>query len=217
MKFIDKFVADHEDMFVFLSEEEASPKQVHHHNVHPHDRLMAVTFLKLIPKNISPNKVTTFRILMTPIVFLIILSGHYFTGIILFLLVALTDVIDGSMARTRRQITKFGMMYDPLADKFLIGSLILLLVFEYYNFWLGIALLGIEIAFIVSALVVRYRFKTVRMANIWGKIKMLLQVIAVFFTLAALLFNFPYLFTIGAWLFGLAIGFALVSLFSQGI
>ncbi|OGH73851.1 MAG: hypothetical protein A3C90_01245 [Candidatus Magasanikbacteria bacterium RIFCSPHIGHO2_02_FULL_51_14] len=206
MSFVDNFVKEHRDLFAYQKGYDALP----------HDHLLARTILKLIPKSVTPNQVTLFRIATTPIVFFLILFGYYLTGIVAFLIVASTDAIDGSMARTRNQVTKFGMLVDPLADKLLIGSLVLILVFEHYNFWLGIAVLGLEIVFIASALV-SYKFKTVRAANIWGKIKMLLQVIAVFATLAALLLNFPYLFTIGAWAFGLAIGFAIVSLFAHGI
>jgi CDP-diacylglycerol--glycerol-3-phosphate 3-phosphatidyltransferase len=204
---IKSFMEKHPDLFRFLPAQE----------IHPHDHLMNWTFLRFFPKSVTPNQITWFRVIATPFVFFIIFGGYYLIGVVAFLLVAFTDAIDGSMARTRSQITKFGMMFDPLADKLLIGSMILLLVFKYYNFWLGIALLGLEIAFMLSALVVNYRFKTVRMANIWGKIKMILQVLAVFLTLAALLFDFPYLFTLGAWVFGLAIGFAVVSLFAHGV
>jgi len=174
-------------------------------------------FLKWLPKSWTPNRVTAFRVIATPVVFLLILFGYYKIGVLAFVIVAFTDAIDGSMARTRGQITKFGMMFDPLADKFLIGSMVLLLVFKYFDFWLGIATLGLEIVFIASAYIAKVKFKTVRMANLWGKLKMLLQVLAVFITLLALLFEFPYLLTIAAWLFGLAIGFAIVSLFAHGI
>ncbi|MBU0596630.1 CDP-alcohol phosphatidyltransferase family protein [Patescibacteria group bacterium] len=207
MGIIKKYQLKHPDEFEYQK-----PKEVH-----PHDHFMDLVFLRFIPRWVTPNKITWFRFLATPIVVLTIAFGNYFVGIILFVIVAFTDAIDGSLARTRNKITKFGMMFDPLADKFLVGSLVLLLVFEYYDWWLGVALLGLEIAFIASALVVRYKFKTVHMANVWGKIKMILQVLAVFLTLSALLFNFPYLFTIGAWVFGLAIGFAVVSLFAHGV
>jgi len=203
-------------MFVFLSLEQAEPRQADHH-VYPHDHFMARTVLRLFPNTVTPNMVTASRIIATPFVFLLILFDYNLVGIVAFILTAFTDAIDGSMARTRTQITKFGMMFDPLADKLLIGSLVLILVFRYYNIWLGVAILGIEILFMASALVAKYKFKTVRMANVWGKIKMILQVIAVCLTLLALLLDFPHLITVGAWVFGLAIGFAVVSLFAHGI
>jgi CDP-diacylglycerol--glycerol-3-phosphate 3-phosphatidyltransferase len=130
---------------------------------------------------------------------------------------ALTDALDGSMARTRNQITKFGMLFDPFADKFLIGVMILFVVIQNFDWRLAMAVLAIEILFIVMALVAEVKFKSVKAANIWGKIKMILQVLAVFLTLAGLIWNAEYLFTAAAWLFGVAIGFALISLFSHGV
>lgn len=208
MQFLKRFVENHADFFIPVKDGEKA---------HPHDIFMANTLLKLIPHTVTPNQVTFFRVVATPFVFLLTLYEYYVIGIIAFLFLALTDVIDGSMARTRNQITKFGMMFDPLADKLLIGSMVLLIVFDNYNFWLGVAVLGLEIVFIVVATVSNYAFKTVYMANLWGKIKMILQVIAVFLTLAGLLLNAPQFFVVGAWVFGAAIGFAIVSLFYQGI
>lgn len=204
---IKYFVDKHPDLFAYLPAE----------NIHPHDQFMVRIFLRFLPKHITPNRITAFRILMTSVVFLFILFDFYKIGIILFVLTAWTDALDGSLARTQNKITKFGMMFDPLADKFLIGSMVILLVFHYFNWLLGVATLGLEIAFISAAFVARYKFKTVRMANLWGKIKMMLQVLAVFVTLLALLLDFPIFFTIAAWLFGLAIGFAVISLFAHGI
>ncbi len=204
---INYFIKKHPDLFNYLPADE----------VHPHDHWMARTFLKLFPKSVTPNRVTAFRVLATPAVFFIILYGHYKVGVLLFIIVAFTDAIDGSMARTRDQVTRFGMMFDPLADKLLIGSMVLLLVFKYFNFWLGFVILGLEIVFIIVAFIASYKFKTVKMANLWGKTKMILQVLAVCLTLFALVWEIPYLLTVAAWVFGLAIGFAVVSLFAQGI
>lgn len=196
-----------EEMFEFLKAD----------NVHPHDKFLGYTVLQLIPKFVTPNMVTTLRLILTPIVFFMVFHNYYESGIILFLITAFTDAMDGSLARLRDQITRFGMMYDPLADKLLIGSMIVLIVFDVYSIWLAMAVLGIEIVFIIIATVAKIKFKTTRMANIWGKMKMVLQVIAVFVTLAGLLLHAPQFFTFGAWIFGLAIGFAIVSLFSHGI
>lgn len=207
MGFIKKFKDNHRGMFEYLKSDE----------IHLHDHLMDRIILRFIPKSVTPNEVTTVRVLMTPVVFWFILYGDYTVGVVLFLVVALTDAIDGSLARTRHKITLFGKLYDPLADKFLIGAMVLLLVFQHFNFWLGITVLVIEIVFILVAAVTEYKFKTIRGANIWGKIKMLLQVLAVFLTLLALLIESPVLLSIAAWVFGIAIGFALLSLFSHGV
>ncbi|MBT3538737.1 CDP-alcohol phosphatidyltransferase family protein [Candidatus Parcubacteria bacterium] len=207
MGIIDTFRRSHKDLFVYLPADE----------VHAHDHFLERTCLRWLPKFVTPNQISIFRIFFTPVVFFLILYGCYKTGVVLFLFNAFTDALDGSLARTKNQITKFGMMIDPLADKLLIGSMVLLLVFKHLNPWLGIAVLGIEIIFIVSAYVATTKFKNVRMANLWGKIKMVLQVVAVGVILIALVFEMPIFLNIASGILGLSIGFALVSLFRHGI
>ncbi|PIR76021.1 MAG: CDP-diacylglycerol--glycerol-3-phosphate 3-phosphatidyltransferase [Candidatus Magasanikbacteria bacterium CG10_big_fil_rev_8_21_14_0_10_42_10] len=185
--------------------------------VHPHDRFLAWTILRWLPAWVTPNTLTVLRIVLTPIVFWLLASHSYTFGVLLFLFASFTDALDGSLARTQDKITNFGILADPLADKLLVGSAVILLVFQNFNIWLGVVILGLEILFILSALTLRIRFKTVRMANLWGKVKMVSQVIAVSLTLFALLLDFPFLLTLAAGVFGLAIGFAVLSLFTHGV
>lgn len=185
--------------------------------VHPHDRLLARSVLWILPLWVTPNQITWWRVVLTPLVAWLTVDGQYVTGILFFLFAAFTDALDGSLARTRDQITRFGMLFDPLADKLLIGTMVLIIVVRNLGAWLGWLILLIEVIFMLSALVVRVRFKTVHMANRWGKIKMILQVVATGFTLLGLVVGMPYLFTIATWLFGLSIGFAIVSLFQHGV
>ena len=95
--------------------------------------------------------------------------------------------------------------------------MVLLLVFKYLEFCLGIAVLGMEIIFISTAYVYRVKFKTVRMANLWGKIKMFLQVLAICSVLIALVFENQTFLNMANVILGLSVGFALVSLFRHGI
>ena len=74
-----------------------------------------------------------------------------------------------------------------------------------------------EFLFILSAVILKVKFRTVRMANLWGKIKMLSQVVAVSLTVFALLLDFPFLMTVASGVFGLAVGFAILSLFTHGV
>ncbi|PIR03105.1 MAG: CDP-diacylglycerol--glycerol-3-phosphate 3-phosphatidyltransferase [Candidatus Magasanikbacteria bacterium CG11_big_fil_rev_8_21_14_0_20_43_7] len=185
--------------------------------VHPHDRFLSWTVLRWLPRWVSPNVLTSLRIVLTPIVIFLLSAHAYRSGVVLFLFAAFTDALDGSFARTTNRITDFGKLADPLADKLLVGSAIILLVFQNFNIWLGVVILGLEILFILSAVILKVRFKTVRMANLWGKVKMISQVIAVSLTMFALLLDFPFLLTIATGIFGLAIGFALLSLFTHGV
>lgn len=207
MKFLQSFKNRHPDLFKYMPANE----------IHPHDYLLARTILRILPKSVTPNQITLFRVLATPFVFYLILNGYYKTGGFVFLAVAFTDALDGSLARTRNMVTKFGMMFDPMADKLLIGIMVLLIVFDNFNPILGLVILGLEIIFIVMGFISTLKFNRIRMANNWGKIKMILQVGAVCLTLVALFFNLPILLSVAAWIFGLAIGFAIVSLFAHGI
>lgn len=177
---------------------------------------MQMTFLHLIPRSVTPNAVTILRMVATPFVLWLLVVGEYGWGIPVFLLTALTDWIDGAMARTRNQITDWGKIYDPLADKLLIGSVVVVLVMRELSFTLGAAILALESFFIVSAWWRHKRGRVVE-ANRWGKIKMILQVAGVTLLLIALVTDLPSLFPFSKATFFLAIIFALVSLVTYGI
>ncbi|OGH93824.1 MAG: hypothetical protein A2538_03055 [Candidatus Magasanikbacteria bacterium RIFOXYD2_FULL_41_14] len=207
MEWINKYKEKHGDLFVYQKATEKNG----------HDIFLYRYFLHGLPESVTPNRLTLLRIMMTPPVFLLALYGHYAWGAFFFMIAAFTDAMDGTIARMRDQITDFGKLFDPLADKLLIGSMVLLLVFRYYPDWLGMAILAVEIMFIIVAYISHHYFHITRMANVWGKIKMWLQVIATFLVLLALLLDFPLLFAVAFWLFGFALGFALVSLFTYGV
>lgn len=186
------------------------------HEIYLHDRILDKVMLWMIPRWILPNHITLLRLFLIPFVVYINYIGNYQVGIPLFLFAAFTDAIDGSLARTRDQITNFGKLFDPLADKLLIGSMVVLLLFQNFDPRLGYLVIGIECVLIVFASVHRITGH-VSQANVWGKIKMLLQCIAVFLILLGLTFGNTVLFAAASWIFGAAIVFAVVSLFFHGI
>lgn len=185
-------------------------------HIFPHDRLMAKTVLKLIPRKLKPNHFTVFRFIATPFVVLLIFNGNYILGLIAFMLVSFTDAIDGSLARTRDQITEWGKIYDPVADKILIGSMVFVIILKYIDLWTSILIIALEIIIVIVAWV-RLKIGKKVQANIWGKIKMCLQVLGVSILLLSVVLDWAQLIPLASGALYLAIAFAVVSLLSYGI
>ncbi len=180
------------------------------------DKVQAATILKLIPRSVLPNYITLFRFVATPLVALLMYFGKYEIGFIAFLIVAYSDALDGALARTRNQITAWGKIYDPLADKILIGTMVYIIVLRYVDFWTAMVIIILEIIIIFSAWLRLRRGGPVE-ANVWGKIKMILQVFAVSVLLLAIVYNWAALLPLASGALYLAIAFAIVSLLTHGI
>ncbi len=169
-----------------------------------------------MPSWVRPNHLTLSRIILTPFVMWVLYFENYALGIPLFVMVAFTDALDGSMARIRKQITSWGTFYDPFADKLLIGSVILLIVIQHVNPIIAIALILLEALLILGGWYGRQHGK-IRSANIWGKIKMLLQFFGVLFLLMALWLGIDLFVEISNGTLILAVIFAMVSLLTYSL
>lgn len=97
-----------------------------------------------------PNGVAVIRIMAIPVILLLLFStGRVFQMItaLVFLLVALTDMLDGYFARRQKMVTTVGKFLDPLADKLLIvTALIALISARGIPLWMVIVIVGREIA-----------------------------------------------------------------------
>jgi len=184
--------------------------------LYPHDRIMAKTVLLLIPRWLRPNAFTILRVILTPAVLYFMWVEHWAIAIPAFLLVAFTDAIDGSLARTRKQITLFGTVADPVADKLLIGSVAILFIARQIHIGFAILIVATELLVVAMALI-RYRKFGIVSANTFGKIKMLLQVAGIFCLLLSQLMIAPWAILVSIIAFVLAIIFAVISVFTLGI
>ncbi len=139
-----------------------------------------------------PNKLTIFRILLVPI--MLILSFCNFQGEpiimcvplnvwlvnILFIIASLTDKLDGYLARKNNQVTDFGKFLDPIADKIVVISAMIILVgMQKLPTWIPIIVIFRE--FLVSGyrLIAVQKNGKVIAANVWGKIKTATQMISI--------------------------------------
>ncbi|WP_252213783.1 CDP-diacylglycerol--glycerol-3-phosphate 3-phosphatidyltransferase [Clostridium sp. VAP41] len=129
------------------------------------------------------NKLTLIRIFLVPIflIFIVVKGIPYgsFIATIIFVLAALTDKLDGYIARSRNQVTNFGKFMDPLADKLLVTTALITLVeMQIVPSWAAVIIIAREFA--VSGLrTLAASEGRVIAASWWGKIKTVIQIIAI--------------------------------------
>ncbi len=101
-----------------------------------------------------PNSLTALRILLAPAVVWSILAGEFRIAAVLFALAALTDFLDGWMARRWKQVSTFGQFADPVADKVLLsGTFLAFGVARVIPFWLVGVVLGRDLYLLVASLI----------------------------------------------------------------
>ena len=176
------------------------------------DKILARTLLRLIPQWITPNLVSWVRFASVPFIGYFFWTGNYSIALPLFALSAFSDAIDGSLARTRNLVSDFGKMFDPLADKLLVATAVIILVPRYLNWELVYAMVLIDLILITSAYVRNHYYGTIIQAENSGKLKMITQSLGVVSLLLYTLWPFPLLLTAALYLFYTAIIFALISL-----
>ena len=141
----------------------------------------------MFPINI-PNVLTLLRILAAPVV-VVALLGETPNGDALaagvFALAALTDGLDGYIARSRDAVTTFGKLMDPVADKLLIAAALVSLVsLDRLAAWVAMVIIAREFAVTVMRVIAAERGIVIA-ASWMGKAKTVLQIAAVFALIAA--------------------------------
>lgn len=125
-----------------------------------------------------PTILTLSRVFVIP-VFLFVAPDYPILGASVFTLASITDWLDGYLARKTGTVTKFGILMDPIADKFLVISALVLLVYL-DRVWVGVAAILIAREFLVTALrVVALSKGMIIPAEMGGKIKTVFQFIAI--------------------------------------
>ncbi len=139
---------------------------------------------------------------------------------IVFIIASFTDFLDGYLARKNNQVTNLGKFLDPVADKLLINSIVIFLTAPFifapynleqtvcFNVWCAILLVARDI--VVDALrFIAAQKGTVIAANIFGKAKTVLEMVAI---VAVLLNDFPFSYFDAGWPVGLKVSDILVYL-----
>jgi cardiolipin synthase len=107
----------------------------------------------LINRNL-PNIITIIRILLLPFFITTLVYGDYKYALIIFITASVTDVLDGLVARMTGNITIFGSILDPVADKFLlITSFIIMSVYDWIPKWLTIIVISRDVIIVTGWLI----------------------------------------------------------------
>lgn len=139
------------------------------------DNFIDKIFLRFIPHTVKPNQITIIRFALVPVVYLLLKSNNFGLALVVFVIAASTDFIDGAMARTRDQITDVGKMIDPVADKLLIISVLLFIGFKYLIVRIFVAFIILELLAVIFGTFFAHKVGKPIGANVFGKIKMILQ------------------------------------------
>lgn len=132
-----------------------------------------------------PNRLTLLRMILIPVVTALLLAAPeggwlmWLLGGLCFGAAAITDALDGSIARKRGLVTDFGKLMDPVADKLLVtAALVCMVASGLCSAWVLIIVLAREFL-ITSIRMVAVTKGQVIAANIWGKAKTVIQIVAI--------------------------------------
>jgi CDP-diacylglycerol--glycerol-3-phosphate 3-phosphatidyltransferase len=129
-----------------------------------------------------PNSLTVIRIGLAPLLVVVLLTefpDKEIWGLVIFLLAALTDALDGIIARRTNRITVTGAMLDPIADKLLTSAAFISLVeLGLAPAWMVTVIVGREFAITGLRLIALEQGVPIS-ANRWGKAKTTSQIVAI--------------------------------------
>ncbi len=173
-------------------------------------------YIRFIPARVPANFITGFRALLLIPIYFLYQSGHPLWVFWLFLLAWLTDILDGLHARYRGQTGSWGTLLDPAVDKILVVGLLWMLAPGRLSIYVIAVILALELMIVLLTVLIgplsaRWLKRRLKIgANVWGKIKMLLQGSG----LASLILgiNIPALQIFSEVLFWCAAAFAITSL-----
>jgi cardiolipin synthase len=136
-----------------------------------------------------PNYLTLFRILLTPVFFIALVSyspekeGFRLVALAIFIIASLTDALDGILARFLKQRTALGQMLDPLADKILLVSAYIGLLFVTTlpfrpPLWITITIIFRDLILLFGFFTLHFAGGKIEVQpNIWGKLTTVSQML----------------------------------------
>ena len=165
-----------------------------------------------------PNILTIIRFILVPFIYTSVINKNFLTALIIFTISAITDILDGFIARKFNYITDIGKLMDPLADKLTQISLLLALSFlNIFAWWIFAFVFIKELVLVISACVLYSKKDVVVYSKWYGKLATTLFYLAIVVSLITNQFNMTMPFRIDLYLYYLAILATIFSLIMYSI
>lgn len=148
----------------------------------------------MVSRILTPaNQITILRLVFIPVFAILVIDRDYRAALLILAAAALSDIVDGAVARLLKQETPLGVALDPIADKALMTTAYLTLAFrEALPWWLSVLVISRDVAIIITALLISLvaGYRPFR-PSIPGKVSTVVQVATVFAALG-LVAHIPY-------------------------
>lgn len=165
-----------------------------------------------------PNILTIIRFIFIPFIFTSVVNNDYLVALIIFTISAITDILDGYIARKYNYITDLGKLIDPLADKLTQVSLLLSLsILKILPWWIFAIVFIKECVMVISASLLYKRKDVVVYSKWYGKLATVLFYLAIVVSLIVNQFHVQMPFRIDLYLYYLAILSTIFSLIMYSI
>jgi CDP-diacylglycerol--glycerol-3-phosphate 3-phosphatidyltransferase len=119
------------------------------------------------------NLMSLFRILVIPLLWFFLAEpdrGSAIIALTIIILAAISDGLDGILARMRKEVSQLGMILDPFCDKVFAGALVvLLIIYRDFPVWLAVLILGRDLLILIAAAFLLKGQKIIVPANLTGK------------------------------------------------
>jgi len=147
------------------------------------------------------NQITYLRVLLIPVFAMFLLMNKPYIAAFIFIVLSLSDLLDGYVARKTNDITNIGKILDPIADKLLVITALILLI-EVIPLWMVIVIISREVIVTLLRLDMLSQNIVIKAENL-GKLKTVFQMVAI----PAVILSMPY----SLWLMFIAVVLTVVS------
>lgn len=125
--------------------------------------------------NTIPNWLCFLRIALIPIFSVLFIKEHYIIAFVLMIIAAVTDLLDGKIARKYNMVSNLGKILDPIADKLSQVAIVIILIFKFWSFegilkYLLFLFIAKELIMVIAGALLLAKGMRPVAAEIWGKV-----------------------------------------------